>query len=93
LPPSRRPVFAVDAQAQLGALCRRQQHDAHDALAVDDITGTADLDLTREAIGDVDELARCAGMQAEFVDDRDVTFEHRVSKSLFEFAMANQDVR
>ena len=69
-------VVTLDLQVEDAALASRQHHVGHDALAVHQLTVLARLYVTGESRGTTDKLGRCAGVQAEFVDDSDLCFDH-----------------
>src|SRR5665647_345091 len=69
-------VLARDDQTDRRALRRRQGQDAEDALAVDLVAVLDDLDRRAEAVGQVDELDRGPGVQAQLIADGDGLVEH-----------------
>ena len=63
--------------------------------AVDGFATAGDLHCAAEAVGGVGELGRCAGVQAEFVDDAGVLAGHGQALEfgpIAELAMAGLDI-
>jgi hypothetical protein len=69
-------VLARDQEPDRSPLGRGQGQDAEDALAVDLIAVLDDLHRRTEAVGQVDELDRGSGMEAQLVSDGDGPVEH-----------------
>ena len=69
-------VRAVGFDGDGRALCGGEHHQSHDAFAVDAVAVARYPDVALEGGGRLNEFARRAGVQAEFVDDFDFLFEH-----------------
>jgi hypothetical protein len=69
-------ILALGLDPDAGALRGSQHHDTHDALCIDALRVFTDMDLGAVTVGDGDKLAGRTRMQAEFVDDGDVSPGH-----------------
>ena len=72
-------ILAIGFEPEAGALGCGQHHDTHDALGIDALRIPVDVYFGTVAIGNGDELAGRTGMQAELVDDGDISADHCAS--------------
>jgi hypothetical protein len=71
-------VFTFGVQVDVSAFSCSQHHYGHDAFAVDHtVGGTTDSDLAGEFSCDTDEFGGRTRVQAQLVDDSDLTSGHR----------------
>ena len=77
-----RLVGAIGLDLYVAAHAGRQHHHTHDALGIDAPAVAGHMHIAREATGQLGQLGRRAGVQAQPIADRDAALVHRQSGNL-----------